>query len=86
MIGSHYSKSNQQNRDLQKASGMKLFQKFGTAAPIHPEIKRHSLNTESKEIADFERNKNSVSLVIVVLLIIAPMVYYIMKWVDKLPF
>jgi len=64
---------------------MKLFQKFGTAAPLNPEIKRLNLTAESKRIANFERNKYLTSAIVAVAVIVAPLVYYVMKWVDSLP-
>jgi len=64
---------------------MKLFQKFGTAAPLNPEIKRLDLTAECKGKANFERNKYLIIAIVAVAVIVAPLVYYVMKWVDSLP-
>ena len=80
---SSYTRSNKQNRDLQKGSGMKLFTKFGTAASAKTDKKRINLSNESLAAAIQMRNRKLISTASVVFVFVTGLLLYTMKWLES---
>ena len=80
---SSISRSNAQNRALQKSSGMKLFQKFGTAAPICTDKKRINLSEKRLAAANRIRVKKLIITACIALVIILPIVFYAIIWLSN---
>ncbi len=84
MVGfSSYSRSNKQNRDLQKSSGMKLFTKFGTAASANTDKKRISLSDERIADANQVKNRKLISTAFVVFVFVTALLLSTMKWLGS---